>query len=97
MDTQSNSTAFLDVLTNVPGIITVSVAGQQLAVKVNHIIIVEEPERSHFKLLRARCWIVCVLHSCILWAPTIGYHGDTNIINDYRTRWSTVICQWRVD
>ena len=65
--------------------------------KVNHIIIVEEPERSHFKLLRVRCWIVRVLHSCILWAPAIGCHGDTNIINNYWTRWSTVIRQWRVD
>ena len=27
----------------------------------------------------------------------IGCHGDTNIINNYWTRLSIVICQWRVD
>ena len=39
---------------DLPGIRTASVTSQQLAVKVNNVIVVEEPERSNFKLLGAR-------------------------------------------
>ena len=51
-----------------PGVRRVSLAGQQLTMKVNPAVFVEESECFDFKLLEASSRIIRVLHSCISWA-----------------------------
>ena len=47
-------------------------AGQNFAMNVHLIVVVEESERSDFKLLVIPPGIKVVFHGCILWTTEVG-------------------------